>query len=317
MAVEMLDKVGIPDAAARVNAVPARVLGRHAAARHDRHGHLLQPRHPDRRRAHDGARRHHPGADPRPDARDAGAVRLGRHPHHPRPRRRGRDGRRRDGDVRRPHGRERAGRRDLLQRRTTRTPGACSARCRVSTRPRRQRLYADQGPAAEPAAAARRAARSPALPATSCQSVPRPAAPRARDRRARARRALLDPAAPSAKRSAPSCRVSRQRVAREHPRSHRPEEALPDQAGLLKRTTGHVYAVDGVPSRSRRARRWAWSARAAAASPRPARVILRLLGRPPAGASSTAMDVLAALARAACSACAATCRSSSRTRTRR
>ena len=49
--------------------VPLRVLRRHAAARHDRHGHQLQPRHPHRRRAHHGARRHHPGADHRGHAR--------------------------------------------------------------------------------------------------------------------------------------------------------------------------------------------------------------------------------------------------------
>ena len=67
----------------------------------------LQPRHPDRRRADHGPRRDHPGADHRRDARDAGAARLGRDPHHPRPRRRGRDGRQGDGHVRRAHGRVR------------------------------------------------------------------------------------------------------------------------------------------------------------------------------------------------------------------
>ena len=50
-----------------------------------------KPDAPDRRRADDGARRHHPGADPGPHARDAGAGRVGRHPHHARSRRRRRD----------------------------------------------------------------------------------------------------------------------------------------------------------------------------------------------------------------------------------
>ena len=45
--------------------LPAPVLGRHAPARDDRDGALLQPGHPDRRRADDGARRDDPGADPR------------------------------------------------------------------------------------------------------------------------------------------------------------------------------------------------------------------------------------------------------------
>ena len=81
--------------------VPLRVLRRHAPARHDRHGHQLQPRHPHRRRAHHGARRHHPGADHRRHRGDAGALRERRDPHHARPRRGGRDRRQGDGDVRR------------------------------------------------------------------------------------------------------------------------------------------------------------------------------------------------------------------------
>ncbi len=71
MAVELIEKVGIPDAEGARQAVPLRVLGRHAPARHDRHGDLLQPRHPDRRRTHDGARCDHPGADHRRGERDA------------------------------------------------------------------------------------------------------------------------------------------------------------------------------------------------------------------------------------------------------
>ncbi|CAM5594597.1 hypothetical protein SALBM311S_10470 [Streptomyces alboniger] len=46
--------------------------------------------------------RHRPGADPGPDPRPPGGVRLRRHPHHARPRRGGRHRRRHPGDVRRP-----------------------------------------------------------------------------------------------------------------------------------------------------------------------------------------------------------------------
>ena len=53
---------------------------------------------------------------------------------HPRPRRRGRDGDARDGHVRRPRDGVRHQRRDLRRRRSTRTRGACSSRCRRSRR---------------------------------------------------------------------------------------------------------------------------------------------------------------------------------------
>ena len=75
-AVRLLDEVGIPDPARRVHQLPARVLRRHAAAGDDRHGPVLQSCAADRRRAHDSARRHHAGADPRPDAAAAGGPRL-------------------------------------------------------------------------------------------------------------------------------------------------------------------------------------------------------------------------------------------------
>ena len=46
---------------------------------------------------------------------------------------------------------------------------------------------------------------------------------------------------------------------------------FPVKKGLLRRTAGHVYAVDGVQLHDRRrARRWRWSANPAAASPRSA-----------------------------------------------
>ena len=61
---------------------------------------------------------------------------------------------------------------------------------------------------------------------------------------------------------------------------------FPIRTGVLKRTTGHVYAVDGVSFSSRRARRWAWWARAAAASPPPAAPSCAS-PRPPAATSSS------------------------------
>ena len=68
-AAELLDQVGIPSAADAPRRLPAPVLGRHAPARDDRDGARLRAEAPDRRRADDGARRHDPGADPRPAPR--------------------------------------------------------------------------------------------------------------------------------------------------------------------------------------------------------------------------------------------------------
>ena len=64
-----------------------------------------EPQDPRRRRADDGARRHHPGADPRPDLGPAATARHGARPHHPRSRRRRRNGRSRHRHVCRPPGR--------------------------------------------------------------------------------------------------------------------------------------------------------------------------------------------------------------------
>ena len=55
-----------PRARAARQGIPAPAVGRHAPARHDRHGARLQSQGADRRRADHRARRHHPGADPRP-----------------------------------------------------------------------------------------------------------------------------------------------------------------------------------------------------------------------------------------------------------
>ena len=58
--------------------LPAQAVGRHAPARHDRHGPVVQARAADRRRAHHGARRHDPGADPEHHPRAAARPRHGR-----------------------------------------------------------------------------------------------------------------------------------------------------------------------------------------------------------------------------------------------
>ena len=67
-AIELLEQVGIPSPEGRAQRLPAPALRRHEPARHDRDGDRLQSEAAHRRRADDGARRHHPGADPRPAA---------------------------------------------------------------------------------------------------------------------------------------------------------------------------------------------------------------------------------------------------------
>ncbi len=113
--------------------LPAPVLRRHAAAGDDRDGAVQRSRAADRGRAHHGPRRHRAGADPGPDLRPAGRVRLGGHHDHPRPRRGRRAVRRHPGDVRGPGGRVRVGRGHLRPARAIRTPGGCWPRCRAWT----------------------------------------------------------------------------------------------------------------------------------------------------------------------------------------
>ena len=95
----------LPGPGAPVRQLSARVLRRHAPARHDRGGAVLQSEDPDRRRADDGARRHHPGADPAAaDGHSRQARALG-HPDHPRSRHRRPGLRPHRGDAARPRGR--------------------------------------------------------------------------------------------------------------------------------------------------------------------------------------------------------------------
>ena len=64
----------MPDRRAAARRLPPPALGRPAPAGDDRHGARLRAEAPDRRRADDGARRHHPGPDPRPARRPAPAT---------------------------------------------------------------------------------------------------------------------------------------------------------------------------------------------------------------------------------------------------
>src|SRR2546425_4210815 len=100
-----------PERRAPREGVPPPALGRYAAAHHDRDGALLQPQPPDRRRADDRARRHHPGADSRAPERAEGQAGDGDLAHHPRHGRHRRDRPARDRDVRGAGGRGGAGRR--------------------------------------------------------------------------------------------------------------------------------------------------------------------------------------------------------------
>ena len=148
-AIDMLGPGRHPRAGPARRRVPAPVLRRDAAAGDDRDGAVVRPRAADRRRADDRARRHRPGADPRPDPRSAGGVQLRGHLHHPRPRSGGRAGRRHPGDVRR------AGRRVRHRRAHLQRAGAPlhvgSAGLDAALRPGQVRTAgADPGLAAEP-----------------------------------------------------------------------------------------------------------------------------------------------------------------------
>ena len=132
-AIDMLDRVGIPEPSTQGRRLPPPVLRRDAPARDDRDGALLRPRPADRRRAHHGTRRDRAGPDPRPDPRPPARLRRRGHHHHPRPRRGRRARRRHPGHVRRPGRRVRLREHSCSTSRSTPTPGGCSAPCRGST----------------------------------------------------------------------------------------------------------------------------------------------------------------------------------------
>ena len=113
--IELLDQRRNPARPRAGRQLPVRVLGRHAPARDDRDGALLQSRDSDRGRADHGARRNDPGADPPGHPRAARGDRRGGDPGHARPRRGGRPGRPNRRDVLRPDRRAGHARRDLLR----------------------------------------------------------------------------------------------------------------------------------------------------------------------------------------------------------
>ena len=249
-AVELLDRVGIPQPDRPVRRLPAPVLRRHAAAGDDRDGAVVQPGPADRRRADHRAGRHRAGADPRPDRGPAEGVRLRGHHHHPRPRRGRRAGRRHPRDVRRAGGGVRHGARRLRAAPAPVHVGA--ARLDAADRPGALRpAPADPRQPAEPDQRAVGLRVPPAV----CLRGPhgRPGAHRA----AGAARGGAGPPGglPSSGRGAPedlrrgdrarSCdRAADVLLSAERLQMH-----FPVRRGLLRRKVGAVQAVDGLDVR--------------------------------------------------------------------
>ena len=127
----MLELVGIPDPAARVDDYPHQLSGGMRQRVMIAMALVVQPEAPDRRRADHRARRHDPGADPGAAARAAGRARHGGPADHPRPRRRRRDRRARRGDVRGQGRRGGARRASSSRSRGIPTRRACCARSRA------------------------------------------------------------------------------------------------------------------------------------------------------------------------------------------
>ena len=145
------------DAAAQGTArsVPLRALGWSAPARDHRHGTGLSAQAPDRRRAHDGARRDDPSPDPGHHRSPPLRAQHGPAPHHPRHGRHRRAHRPRRRDVRRGEGRGGRDHRALLLDAPPLHPGPA----RVDAQHREHdeaRAALDRGDAAGPHQAGRR-----------------------------------------------------------------------------------------------------------------------------------------------------------------
>ncbi len=138
-AVRLFANLGLPDPETLRRALSAPGLGRAAAARHDRHGAVLQARTSDRvRRADHGARRHH--ADRRAGGDQEGDPRggHGRPLHHPRSRRGRADRRpdhgaalRRDGRARRDRADPAPAAQDYTRASGQRPPGRAATRSQL------------------------------------------------------------------------------------------------------------------------------------------------------------------------------------------
>ena len=286
--------------------LPAPVLRRHAPARDDRHGAVLQPAAADRRRADHRAGRDHPGADHRPGQDDCSdEIGHGDHLDHPRPGRGGRAGRPRDRDVCRLHRRRLPTSRTCTPIRGIPTRWACWARCPAWMPKRKSKLTSIEG-----------------LP-PDLIDLPKgcPFAPRCtlshRDSCLRPRIRSWRPVGPGHR---IACwvdvhrrgkTVSRMAEQRQHPaRGQRPEDVLPHHAGdhhpaPRRRRQGRGWAR---LSTSTRARPWAWWAKAAAASPPPAAPSCSSTAPPPARCIFEGQDLMQAQGRDAAPACAARCR---------
>ncbi len=165
--------------------LPASVLGRHAAASHDRHGAREQPRPSDRGRADDGARRDRPGADHRADRPGQDRVRHRRDPDHPRSGRDRRGGTEGHGHVRGPCDGSEPDRRDLRAAASSLHLG--SARVDAACRRQVEAPRADRGfaavahlrstglpvPSPLPSPSSRRATRSARTSGTAVAATPR------------------------------------------------------------------------------------------------------------------------------------------------
>ena len=321
--------------------VPARVLGRHAAARDDRDvdRELAVPA--DRRRADDRARRDDPGAGARGDEARAGGDARGHDPDHPRPRHRRRAVRAGARHVRAAGSSSRATSTRSSSSRGIRTRSGSWTACRASTEDE-EWLHPIPG---QPPSLINRPTGCAFHPrcflsqgrAACLDEVPEPA----QDRRHRARdglplrRGAARPAVPlRAARRGRRCAVSAERVPARPtvdggrstsapPRGRRscaidgPRQALPDP--------GRAPQAHGRPDprgRRRRPRRQ----RGRDARPRrrvrlrqdDARADAHQADRADrAGRSSSTAATSRASRGGRCATCAARCRSSSRTRTRR